>query len=236
MEKATLQKFIDKYHLAGSIESVIWDSNGSLSCDFVSDSQSLVGNVKLKTNPISDAKVGIYQTSKLNKMLTALASDIEITFDGDEKQKFAISIEDKKNKAKFMLADPSVVKKAPAIKDLPSWDIELDVNDALIADFIKARNAVPEAINFAITTSGDKVKFVINYSSINTNRLTFDVDATKTTDIQPVAFDADLFKNVITANRGMKGTMKVSSKGLLQLTFTDDEFEAMYYLVMSQLS
>jgi hypothetical protein len=236
MEKVTLQKFIDKYHLAGTIESVIWESNGQLSCDFVSDSQSLVGNVKMKNNTIDPANVGIYQTSKLNKMLTALANDIDVKFEGDDKQKFAISIEDKKNKAKFMLADPSVVKKAPVIKDLPFWDIEIDVTSTLISDFIKARNAVPEAENFAITTNGDNVQFIINYSSINTNRLTFEVPATKTTDIQAVAFPADMFKDILTANRGMKGTMKVSSKGLLQLTFTDDEFDSSYYLVMSQLS
>jgi hypothetical protein len=236
MEKATLQKFIDKYHLAGTIESVIWDSNGSLSCDFVSDAQNLVGNVQLKNNPISDAKVGIYQTSKLNKILTALANDIDVKFDGDTNQKHAISIEDTKNKAKFMLADPSVVKKAPAIKDLPEWDIEIDINNTLISDFVKARNAVPEAENFAVTTSGNKVQFVINYSSINTNRLTFDVDATKITDIQPVAFPADLFKEVLNANRGMTGTLKVSSKGLIQLKFNDNDFETIYYIVMSQLN
>ena len=195
-----------------------------------------MGTVNLKNNPITNAKVGIYQTSKLNKMLTALASDIDVKFDGDEKQKFAISIEDKKNKAKFMLADPSVVKKAPAIKDLPSWEIEIDVNDSLISDFIKARNAVPEAENFAVTTDGNNVQFIINYSSINTNRLTFDVPATKVTDIQAVAFPADLFKDVLTANRGMTGTLKVSAKGLMQLTFTDAEFDSSYYIVMSQLS
>ena len=169
-------------------------------------------------------------------MLTALANDIDVKFDGDEKQKHAISIEDKKNKAKFMLADPSVVKKAPAIKDLPSWEIEIDVTSSLISDFIKARNAVPEAENFAVTTNGTDVQFIINYSSINTNRLTFDVAATKVTDIQAVAFPADMFKDVLNANRGMKGTLKVSAKGLMQLSFTDDEFETSYYIVMSQLS
>lgn len=235
MKKTILQKFIDKYYLAGNVESVIWKSNGTLDCDFVNDSQDLVGKVRLSTNPMDKGDVGIYRTSQLSKILTALSDDVEVKFDGDA-TKHSISLTDAKTKAQFMLADPSVIKKAPDLKSLPEWDIEMDINDGFIADYIKARSAVPEATNFAIMSSGDKVNFVINYSTINTNRITFECDATKATSIETTAFNADLFKEVLTANRGMKGTLKASSKGLLRLDFSDENFIASYFLVKQAIN
>lgn len=236
MKKETLQKFIEKYYLAGAIESVIWNSNGALSCKFVNDSQDLVGAVKMNTNSIETSDIGIYKTSQLSKLLTALDSDVEISLDGDKDLRYAISLSDKKTKAKFMLADPSVIKKAPDLKELPEWDIEIDISESFVGDFIKARNAVPEAFQFAINTIGPKVNFIINYSTINTNRITIECNATKISDISPIAFNADLFKEILTANRGMAGKLKVSSKGLMKLEFTDGEFVTNYFMVKQQIN
>jgi hypothetical protein len=236
MKKVTLENFISKYYLAGAVESVIWKSNGSLDCDFVNETQDLVGKVSLTTNSIDKGNIGVYKTAQLSKLLTALDSDIDVKLDGDTNQLHSISLSDKSRKAKFMLADPSVIKKAPDIKSLPEWEVEMDVNDAFISDFIKSRNAVPDATNFAIVTAGNKVQFVINYSTINTNRVTFECDGTKVSDIPAIAFKADLFKEVLVANKGMKGTLKASSKGLMKLDFTDGEFTTSYFLVKQTIS
>ena len=236
MKKTTLENFISKYYLAGAVESVIWKSNGALDCQFVNETQDLVGNVSLNTNTIDKGNIGVYKTAQLSKLLTALDSDIEVKLDGDANQLHSLSLSDKKTKAKFMLADPSVIKKAPDIKALPEWEVEMDITDAFISDFIKSRNAVPDATNFAIVTVGDKVQFVINYSTINTNRVTFDCDANKVSDIPATAFKADLFKEVLIANKGMTGTLKVSSKGLMKLDFSDKDFTSSYFLVKQTIN
>jgi hypothetical protein len=237
MKKETLEKFIGKYYLAGAIESVIWKSNGSLDCDFVNESQDLIGKVVLSKNPMDKGDLGIYKTSQLSKILTALDEEIDVKFDGDASQSVSISLKDKSNKkAKFMLADPSVIQKSPDLKTLPEWDIELDIDDKFIGDFIKSRNAVPDATTFSIVTAGNTVQFIINYSSIGTNRVTFECTPTKITDTPAVAFKADLFKEVLVANKGMKGILKVSSKGLMNLTFTDGEFVTSYFMVKQTIS
>jgi hypothetical protein len=236
MKKTTLEKFISKYYLAGAVESVIWKSNGSLECDFVNETQDLVGNIKLHTNPMNAGNIGIYRTAQLSKILTALDDEIDVKFDGESTQLYSISLNDKKTKAKFMLADPSVIKKAPDLKSLPDWDVELDITDEFISNFSKARNALPEANNFAILTSGSVLNFVINYSTINTNRITFECQTTKLSDMAATAFNADLFKEILSANKGMTGKLKVSSKGLMKIDFSDSEFAVSYFMVKQQIN
>jgi hypothetical protein len=236
MKKQTLQKFIEKYYLAGAVETVLWKSDSTLECDFVNETQDLVGKACMLQNKLPAGKIGVYKTSQFTKILTALNDDIDIKFEGDPNQLYAISVNDTKTKAKFMLADPSVIKKAPEIKATPEWDIEININDSFISDFNKVRNALPEASIFAILSNGNKVNFVINYSTINSTRLSFECDATKISDMPATAFNADLFKEVLNANKGMTGTLKVSSKGLMKLEFSDTEFATSYFLVKQQIN
>ena len=236
MNKTTIEKFINKYYLAGAVESVIWKSNGNLSCDFVNETQDLVGNVELSDNSIEPGNLGIYRTSQFSKLLTALDSEIDISLIGESGKLHTISLNDKKTKAKFMLADPSVIKKSPNIKALPEWDIEMDVTDEFISTFIKSRNAVPDATNFAVMSNGSKVNFIINYSTINTNRVTFECPATNVNDMDAIAFKSDLFKEVLLANKGMTGTLKISNKGLMKLDFNDSEFTTSYFLVKQTIN
>ena len=71
MEKTKLLKFVSKYHLAGLIESVKWESESStLKTSFISDDKSVLGTVMMKDFGDDTTTYGIYDTSKLVKMLS----------------------------------------------------------------------------------------------------------------------------------------------------------------------
>ena len=76
MEKKQLTGFIDKYHLAGNANSVRLDvKDNKLSCNFITDDQNVVGSVTMDNFDIDDVTLGVYATSQLTKLLTALDND-----------------------------------------------------------------------------------------------------------------------------------------------------------------
>ena len=92
-----------------------------------------------------------------------------------------------------------------------------------------------ETDNFTIITDGDNVKAVIGYSSVNTNRVTIPVTTTKASDIDNVSFNANIFKEVLSANKECESaTLEVSSEGLSRITFKVDDYTSTYYLVAVQ--
>ena len=72
MEKRKLTNFIEKYHLAGNANSVGLDVNDqTLSCEFITDDQNVVGRVTMEDFDIENVRLGVYNTSQLTKLLTA---------------------------------------------------------------------------------------------------------------------------------------------------------------------
>jgi hypothetical protein len=75
-------------------------------------------------------------------------------------------------------------------------------------------------------------KLVINYSSINTNRVTIPVTTSECSDIENLSFNANIFKEVLSANKECEtATLKISSEGLSKIVFKVDDFSVTYYLV-----
>ena len=79
------------------------------------------------------------------------------------------------------------------------------------------------------------MKLVIGYSSINTNRVTIPVETTASSNIDNVSFNANLFKDVLTANKECESaTLYVAQDGLSKINFKVDDYDATYFLVAVQ--
>ena len=80
MEKQQLNRFVSKYNLAGLVESVKWESkDGSLTTSFISDDKSVLGNVTMKEFEGANATFGVYDTTKLTKMLSILDNSVDFS-------------------------------------------------------------------------------------------------------------------------------------------------------------
>ena len=96
MKKKQLTGFIDKYHLAGNANSVRLDvKDKKLSCNFITDDQNVVGSVSMDNFDINDVTLGVYATSQLTKLLTALDDDIEFKVNNADNTAFSINLSDK---------------------------------------------------------------------------------------------------------------------------------------------
>jgi hypothetical protein len=235
MEKSKLQSFINRYYLAGNCEAVILkEQTDSIGCELIDMDQTVVGKIKWNTAPFMTGMLGINHTGALIKMLGALGENITMDVKNAAGKNYAMKISEGSTQATFMLADTTVIPAVPSINTEPNYEITIPVNEEFVSKFIKAKNALPDAKNFAVQVVNGQVKFIINYTTVNADNISFEVGPTTMTTMEPVCFSADKLKEVLVANRGDSGELKVSPDGLARITFTGADFESTYWLVMLQ--
>ena len=238
MEKQSLSRFVSKYNLAGLVESVKWESSeGSLTTSFISDDKSVLGSVTMKEFDSSDASFGVYDTTKLTKMLSVLGNDVDFSINDIDGKPVSLKFKDGSTSVNYMLADLSVIPNVPDLKQLPEFDTEIKLDSNFINKFIKAKGALQDENNFTFTCSGDNNgQIILGYSNINTNRINIDVDCTCSKDkVEPISFSATYLKEILVANKeATDATLKISSQGLAHISFEVDNYESNYYLVEIQ--
>ena len=235
MDKSKLVKFINKYYLGGNVNSVAINSDGNgLSTRFVSGDKSLLGEVKLKNYSITEADFGVYQTDALLKMLSVLDNDVSIDLVKAEEKAISLDAKDSGAKVRYMLSDLSVINTPPQLKQIPEFELLLNVDKTFVSKFISGKGALPDTESFTIV-SGDKPEVIIGYSSIATNRVAVPVENQTDNTIDNISFNANLFKDVLEANKECEAAvLEVSSEGLARITFNFSDYESTYYLVAVQ--
>ncbi len=235
MEKSKLQSFINRYYLAGNCEAVTLKENATgVGCDLIDQDQTIVGKLQWKTSPFMKGSLGINHTGALTKMLGAVGENIDIQVQDAAGKNYAMKISEGSTKLTFMLADTTVIPAVPTINAEPDYMVTINVDDDFTTKFIKAKNALPDAKNFAVQVKGGKIIFVINYTTINADNISFEIGNTTVADMDPICFSADKLKEVLIANKGDQGTLHVSPDGLARIDFVGPDFESSYWLVQLQ--
>jgi len=228
MNKSKFDGFVNRYNLGGEIESVMVKSDDkNLSVRMISDDKTLLGDVTVVGGEFPNGEFGIYTTSQLKGLLSVLDESITV-----EEVTGALKFSDKKTKVQYMLAAPSVIPTVPDLKALPAFDAEITLDDDFVNKFIKSKGVLADSDTFTFTFKAKKGEVILGYSSINSNRISIEVDASAKEDIEPIAFSAKYLKAILMANKGSKSSsLKISSKGLSHVSFTDGDYTANYYLV-----
>ena len=236
MEKQQLNRFVSKYNLAGLVESVKWESkDGSLSTSFISDDKSVLGNVTMKEFDGTNSTFGVYDTTKLTKMLSVLGESVDFSINDIDGKAVSLKFKDNSTSVNYMLADLSVIPNVPDLKQLPPFNVEIKLDANFISKFIRAKGALADENNFTFACKDGKGQIVLGHSNINTNRISIDVDCTCDGDVQPISFSATYLKEILVANKeATDATLKISSQGLSHIRFEIDNYESNYYLVEIQ--
>ena len=236
MNKYKLTRFIDKYHLGGNVNAVVINSKkDSLTTRFITGDKALLGELSMANWTFDEAELGVYDTEQLSRLLGVLDDDVNLNLTSSGDKAISIEISDSYSKVNFMLSDKSVINQPPPLKQLPNFQLKIKVDTNFITRFISGKSALPDTDTFTVITSNDGVKLVIGYSSINTNRVTIPVETETYEDIDKVSFNANLFKDVLVANKECESaTLHVSEQGLAKINFKVDQYDATYYLVAVQ--
>lgn len=233
MEKQRLNRFVSKYNLAGLVESVKWTSeNNTLSTSFISDDKSVLGRVSMTDFNYDSSDFGVYDTSKLTKMLAVLGDDVDFSIQDMDGKPVSLRFKDGSTSVNYMLADLSVIPNVPDLKSLPEFNVRIKLDETFINKFIRAKSALPDENTFTLICKDGKTQIVLGYSNINTNRITIDVDAECDGEVNPISFSATYLKEILVANKdATDAVLNISSQGLSHIHFEVDEYTTDYYLV-----
>ena len=240
MNKIVLDTFIQKYNLGGNVNSVKWESDGStLSTRFISPDKSLLGQLTLKKQTLPEFEVVVYDTPLLSKMLGTLADSVDfalITPPSDDETPIAFHFSDSVISADYVLAAIGVIPDVPELKNEPEYKTLVNIDSQFINSFIRGKGALADVETFAITPVDGGLEFTIGYSDINSNRISIKVQSGAVSLTEPVVFNANLFKEVLNANKECsKATLQISDKGLAHIEFSVDDFNVKYWLVSQQV-
>ena len=236
MNKKRLTRFINKYYLNGTVNSVVLNSKSDkLSARFISGDKTLLGELSMDKSQIEECEVGVYNTEQLSKLLGVLDDDINISVVKSEDKSIALKVSDAYSSVNYMLSDVSVINRPPQLKEIPEFQLKIDVTPNFINKFISGKGALSDTDNFTVITEDSGTKLVIGYSSVNTNRVTIPVSTSESSNIENVSFNANIFREVLHANKECESaTFEVSDQGLSRITFKIDDYISTYYLVSVQ--
>ena len=239
MKKQTINTFIDKYSLNGTIESVKWvidSANKQIKTASISDDKNVLSFVVIKDNAgLNDAEIGINDTAKLKKLLGVLNDEVNISFNMREDKIVSISLTGESTDVQYVTADLSVIPKVPELKKLPPFNLEIPLTKEFVTTFVKAKNALSDVDTLTFTKDKkDKLKLVIGFSSVNSNRISIDFKPTEGKDTlgKTIHFSAKYLKEILTSNNDCENAvLKISDAGIAHVEFNNDVFNSSYYLV-----
>ena len=236
MQKSKLDRFIQKYNLGGNVNSVKWKSNSdTLTTTFVTPDKSLLGTVKVDKFPFEDVELGVYQTDQLKSLIGVLGDDVSFDVSRAGDKAYSLKVKNGPVSVDYVLSDLSVIADPPALKRLPEFGTKIKLDTSFINTFIKGKSALSDVDMFTILNGKSGVEVVIGYSSTNTNRVNIPVETTSGDLDKPITFNANLFKEVLVANRECtSATLEVSTEGLARVNFKVDDYDSTYYVVAMQ--
>ena len=236
MNKQRLTRFINKYYLNGTVNSIVLNSKSDkLTTRFISGDKTLLGELSMDKSQIEECEVGVYNTEQLSKLLAVLDEDINVSVVKSGDKSIALKVSDSYSSVNYMLSDVSVINRPPQLKEIPEFELKINVTPQFINKFISGKGALSDTDNFTVVTDDNGTKLVIGYSSVNTNRVTIPVTTSESSNIENISFNANVFREVLHANKECESAIfEVSSQGLSRITFKVDDYTSTYYLVSVQ--
>ena len=236
MQKTKLNRFIQKYNLGGNVNSVKWKSDGnSLSTSFVTPDKSLLGEVQVDNFSFDDAELGVYQTEQLQKLIGVLGDDISMDLLKIGDKSVSLNIKNGSVSIDYVLSDLSVIADPPTMKRLPDFGTQIKIDSKFIDTFIKGKSALSDVDMFTFVNKNGRVEAIIGYATTNTNRVNIPVETETNGITSPITFNANLFREVLVANKECSSAvLEVSNEGLAKVNFKVDDYDSTYYVVAMQ--
>jgi len=236
INKLQLQSIINKYYL-GVNEAVKWViEDNELGINFMTPTKDVIGSVSCKNFQLENSKLAIYDTKKLNSLISICSGDLLLELEKNNAVYTKLKISDLNFNLNYALSDPLLIGKVGEVT-IPDWVVELDLTSEDIDNLIKAKSALSGIDNMLVTTTTNLdnenvVEFVFGDESGHNNKITYQVKGDiKETDIK-LPFNSDIFKTILHANKDMSGgKLYLSSMGLIQMDFELEDISSRYFIV-----
>lgn len=239
VNKNILQSFITKYYLNGLNNAVKWRIQDNTLTVYAGKT-GRVCKVELNKFEFEDSELGIFDTNKLNKLISITSGDVILSSEKMNKIHTKLHIADTNYDLTYSLADIFVIDRVSYFKDLEEYEIQLNLESEDIDRLIKAKNALADQNNMIITTTKDTdglpiCEFVFGDNTGFSNKITYKMQGNITKDDIKLPFDADVFKDIFSANKDMEGgKLLISSLGMMKLNFTSPLINTEYFIARNE--
>ena len=239
MKKNFIVENIEKYFLGGLVGGVVWNLDGSkVNINFSTETKDAVGELSFDLS-LPEGKIGIYNTDSLLRLLGITNEDLQLELKSDNTGIVnKLKISDNKFDLDYNLSDATIIQEVPKVQEV-DYDFTFKINDEFINGFLKAHNALEKIKDFTLNTATTKqdenvVEIILGERTKHSNKVKFTEPAEFELPSDIIPFSAIVFREILSANKGVEGTMSVSNKGLAKIEFTNKESSVKYFVVRQQ--
>tara|TARA_B100001094_G_scaffold250189_1_gene247681 strand:+ start:19 stop:738 length:720 start_codon:yes stop_codon:yes gene_type:complete len=239
MKKNFIVENIEKYFLGGLVGGVVWNLDGSkVSINFSTETKDAVGELSFDLS-LPEGQIGIYNTDSLLRLLGITNEDLQLELKSDNTGIVnKLKISDNKFDLDYNLSDATIIQEVPKVQEV-DYDFTFKINDEFISGFLKAHNALEKIKDFTLNTATTKqdenvVEIMLGERTKHSNKVKFTEPAEFELPSDIIPFSAIVFREILSANKGVEGTMSVSNKGLAKIEFTNKESSVKYFVVRQQ--
>jgi hypothetical protein len=239
INKSTLASVISKYYLNGLNNQVKWRIENNQLTVYAGE-RGRVCKVQLKDFPLEDSELGIFDTNKLNKLISITNGDIMLSLEKIKSVYTKLHLADSNFDLTYSLADVLILGKTTWYDDPESYEVKLELTPEEVDHLIKAKNALSDVDNMLITTTttidGIPVcEFIFGDNTGFSNKITFQVQGEITQNDISLPFNSSIFKDILNSNKDMDTfSLKLNERGMLRMDFTSDIIESTYFVARNE--
>ena len=240
ISKQQLSSVISKYYLNGLNNQVKWRIKDNTLTIYAGEA-GRVCKVVANNFPLEDAELGVFDTNKLNKLLSITNGDLIISLEKIKAIYTKMHIQDSNYNLTYSLADTLILGKNVWYEDAENLDIDITLEPEDVDALIKAKNALGDIYNMLITTTTDFdnnpiCEFIFGDNTGFSNKITYQVNGgdIKNNNLS-IPFNSDIFKDILNNNKDMDlCKLKLSDTGILKLEFISEEINSEYFIARNE--
>ncbi len=240
ISKSQLSSVISKYYLNGLNNQVKWRIKDNTLTIYAGEA-GRVCKVVANNFPLEDAELGIFDTNKLNKLLSITNGDLLISLEKIKAIYTKMHIQDSNYNLTYSLADTLILGKNIWYEDPEDLDIDITLEPEDIDALIKAKNALGDIDNMLITTTTDfdgnnVCEFIFGDNTGFSNKITYQVNGGKIENNSlSIPFNSDIFKDILNNNKDMDFcSLKLSNTGILKIEFESEDIKSEYFVARNE--
>lgn len=240
ISKSQLTSVISKYYLNGLNNQVKWRIKDKTLTIYAGEA-GRVCKVVLDNFQLEDAELGIFDTNKLNKLISITNGDLVITLEKLKAIYTKMHIADSNFDLTYSLVDTLILGKNTWYDDPEDWSVEIELTPEDVDHLIKAKNALGDNNSMLINTTKDfdgnnVCEFLFGDNTGFSNKITYLIqNGTINDNSLSIPFDSDIFKDILNSNKDQDTcSLKLSNEGILKLLFGSDNIKSEYFVARNE--
>ena len=238
--KSQLTSVISKYNLNGLNNQVKWRIKDKVLTVYAGEA-GRVCKVEMVDFDLEDAELGIFDTNKLNKLISITSGNLVVTLEKMKAIYTKMFIADSHFDLTYSLADTLILGKNTWYEEPENWEVELPLTSEDISHLIKAKNALGDVESMLITTTLDLdgspvCEFIFGDNTGFSNKITYQASGGNITNNSlSLPFNSNIFKDILNANKDQDTCiLKLSESGILKIDFGSDKVSSEYFVARNE--